>query len=449
MSMKYQLDEQPPFGKGMLYAFQWLVFNFVNIGAMPVVMGTLLGLDQAGIASLGQRTLFLMGLTSLLQVSFGHRLPIIEGPSGIWMGVVITMSSMASLVGKSPALLRTDLSMGIAVAGVVLIGLGLTGWMRSIVKLFTPAVTGTVMILLTLQLSETFIQGMLGITPQHDTVHGGMALTSLITISTVIIINLKGKGFIKSLAVIIGGVVGWGTAALFGLTAVPKALQTGFLSPPNFFAWGWPTFDLSVVVVSILTGLLVLPNAVASIVAMEHAIERRLQDRAYNRAVILTGVSDILAGLGCNLGFYPIAASAGMVSLTAVGSRKPFIISAFLLMMLGFIPKAGEFLSVIPAPVGCSIMISSFAQMFVYGIKDLSTLKLDTRTSFIIGLPILTAVGIITIPSTAFRGIPVVLRYVLSNGLLFGMIVCLLLEHVFLAARFFKERKSTKVELNK
>jgi xanthine/uracil permease len=45
------------------------------------------GLDPAGIGSLAQRTFILCGVTSILQALWGHRLPLMEGPAGLWFGV--------------------------------------------------------------------------------------------------------------------------------------------------------------------------------------------------------------------------------------------------------------------------------------------------------------------------------------------------------------------------
>ena len=50
------------------------------------------------------------------------------------------------------------------ISGVILIGLGVTGFIGSrILFLFTPLVTGTFLLLLCLQLSGVILKGMLGI----------------------------------------------------------------------------------------------------------------------------------------------------------------------------------------------------------------------------------------------------------------------------------------------
>lgn len=77
----YDLEDRPPLKRTMAYSVQWLIFTLANSAVIPLVLGAALGLDRAWTADLAQRLLFFSALASLLQVLFGHRLPIIEGPS--------------------------------------------------------------------------------------------------------------------------------------------------------------------------------------------------------------------------------------------------------------------------------------------------------------------------------------------------------------------------------
>jgi xanthine/uracil permease len=158
----YSLDERPPLNRTVAYSLQWLAFCLANSAVVPIVVGNALGLDQPGIAALAQRTFFFQALASLLQVLLGHRLPIIEGPSGMWWGIFITLAALAPGLGKPLAVLRTDLEMGVMVAGAILVVVGMTGLVGRALKLFTPAVTGSVLVLLGLQLSAPSSGGYLG-----------------------------------------------------------------------------------------------------------------------------------------------------------------------------------------------------------------------------------------------------------------------------------------------
>lgn len=433
----YNLDDRPPLNRTLFYSLQWLSFTLANSAVLPVVVGSALGLDQAGIATLAQRTFFFQAVASLLQVSFGHRLPIIEGPSGMWWGIFITLAAMAPGLGKPLSLLRTDLEFGVMAAGFILVLVGMTGFIGKALKLFTPAVTGSVLVLLGLQLSGTFVKGMFGIGSQGGGIDLKSGVVSIIVVALVIVINLKAKGFLKSIAILIGIAAGWIIAVLCGVPSGEfLALHTIF-ALPKIFAWGPPTFDPGIVLTSVLTGLLVLSNLVASILAMERVLKTELPQKVYNRGVVFTGIADILAGLGSTVGFVPYSAGAGMVSLSRVAARLPFVIFAAALVIMGLLPQVGAFLASIPEPVGYSVLLASFCQMLGFGLKDYARLEFEARDYFVVGLPVLFGTGVMNLPNGAFGGIPTFAQYILGNGFIAGMLLCMLLEHVLLPKKYF------------
>ncbi|MHB8157855.1 MAG: uracil-xanthine permease family protein [Desulfocucumaceae bacterium] len=433
----YDLEERPPLKRTLVYSAQWLVFTLANSAVVPLVVGTALGLDQEGIAGLAQRILFFSALASLLQVLFGHRLPIIEGPSGMWWGVFITLSALAPGMGKPLPVLRTDLEAGLLLAGAIMILVGASGLMGLTLKLFTPAVTGSVLVLLGLQLSGTFVAGMLGVNSAGSGIDAKAVFVSVIVVLVVFWVTLKGPGFLRSVAILAGILVGWAISIPLGLANQGAPYQSGLVRLPEIFAWGAPTFDLGVLFTSAVTGLLVLSNLVASILAMEKTIGRELPGSVYNRGVIFTGLADIMAGAGSAVGFVPYSAGAGMVSLTGVASRLPFIVFTLAMLILGLVPPVGVFLSSIPAPVGYSVLLASFAQMMGFGIKDYLRLKLDTRDFFVVGFSVLFGTGVMFLPPEVFRNVPAVARYILGNGFITGMILVILLEHVILPSSRF------------
>lgn len=436
MPILYNVNDHVPAARSFLYSLQWLAFNLVNVSVVPLVVGAALGLDQAGIASLAQRVMFFASLASILQVMFGHRLPIIEGPAGMWWGIFVTLGIMAPAIGKDLAVLRSDLEGGMLVAGLVLVILGYTGLMSRALKLFTPAVTGTVLVLLALQLSGSFVRGMLGITSPDGAIDFRALIVSLLVITTVILVNLKTRGFIRSLAILAGTAVGWLAAAVVGISPQVSLTSVSIEIPP-LLAWGLPTFDPAITLISILTGILVLSNSVASVLAMERTLEIKIPKKNHDKGVAFTGIGDIISGLGATIGLVPYSASAGLVSLTGVGAKGPFILFSVIMMLMGLVPAIAGFLSSIPAPVGYAVLLASFCQMLGFGLQDYARLNMAGRTIFVIGVPVLVGTGIFTLPSAAFSTLPDWLRYIFGNGFLAGMLLCILCEHVLLPKKYF------------
>ncbi len=121
---------------------QWFIFLLANSIALPIVVGGLFHLTTEEIFYLMQRTFFVVGISSFLQGWLGHRLPIADGPAGSWVGVFTVLAYATAGQDQLHSTLQI-LELGMIISGVILIGLGVTGFIGRILFLFTPLVTGT------------------------------------------------------------------------------------------------------------------------------------------------------------------------------------------------------------------------------------------------------------------------------------------------------------------
>ena len=78
---------------------QWFIFLLANALALPIILGQAFGLEGSEIAGLMQRTLMLVGLSSLVQISIGHRYPVADGPAGSWAIVFVVMAYIGRAQG--------------------------------------------------------------------------------------------------------------------------------------------------------------------------------------------------------------------------------------------------------------------------------------------------------------------------------------------------------------
>lgn len=97
---------------------QWAVFILATSIVAPLSVGYAFGMSQPEIAGLLQRGFFVFGLTSLLQGMFGHKLPLLEGPAGLWWGVFLMYAGFVSSAGHADVVLRS-LELGLLVSGVL------------------------------------------------------------------------------------------------------------------------------------------------------------------------------------------------------------------------------------------------------------------------------------------------------------------------------------------
>jgi xanthine/uracil permease len=420
----------------LLYGLQWLSFSLAQSAVVPVILGASLGLNLSETAHLALRIFFFTGLGSLLQVLFGHKMPIIEGPASLSWATFISLAAMATSMGRPIELLRSDLQTGLMVTGIFITIIGLTGLIGKAIKLFTPAITGTVMVLLTIQLSGTFVKGMLGVANGKSLSISAPAIAALV-VTTIIFITLKGKGIWRTIGVFSGLIVGWFVYWAMGFSEPISLTGIEIFALPEIFAWGTPTFDTGVISTSVCVGLILTTNVVASISAVSKLTGKEQCDRDYDRGILMNGVANILSGAGAGVGNVSFAASSGLIGLSGVASRIPFIIYSLLMMLIGVIPMVGYLIAAIPSEVGYAVFLVAFCQLFSVGLKDYSSLALDRRDSFVVGISIILGTGLMSLPQEIWAEAPGLLRYILGNGMVTGMLVCILLEHVFLPKKRF------------
>ena len=429
-NLRYGLDDSLPLGELVLHALQHLAYFLANAAILPVVVGSYLGLTQPELASLLQRTFIFCGIVSILQAVWGHRFAVMEGPAGLWYGVLIMLATSADAMDKSLAVLRTDIEMGFIVAGIVCIVLGATGMVSRVLALFSPIVNGVFFSLMALQLSPNIVSGMFGLTSNGGVVSWKSFTVFSFTTVLILTINIKSKGFLQSLSILIGAGCGWGLA--FALGIAPKLnSHVGALSvAPDLFAWGTPTFDLGIVITFVFAAIILFSNLIATIKGMSVVTGERVRGRTYDRAALMTGVSDILAGIGAIIGFIPYGSAVGMTLMTGVASRKPFVLGSLLLIGLGLVPPICAFFVAIPATVGNSVMFVVFCLILSLGIKEFNKVNMGTREMYIIGMSLLIGVGMMQMPHDAFSMIPSVVRNLLANGLVIGVVLAMVLENL-------------------
>ncbi|WP_249652104.1 purine/pyrimidine permease, partial [Lysinibacillus sp. D4A1_S13] len=137
---------------------------------VPITTTTSYGLDGPEAIAFVQRTLFVPGFAGLLQAIFGHKLPIQEGPAGLWWGIFSLYASLGVvLFGSSNETLKV-LQYAFLVSGIICIILSVFGLIDKLVRYFTPTVIGTYLFLLVAQLSGAFLKGMFGLDGQHTEV---------------------------------------------------------------------------------------------------------------------------------------------------------------------------------------------------------------------------------------------------------------------------------------
>ncbi|GGH86121.1 purine/pyrimidine permease [Pullulanibacillus pueri] len=412
-------------GRLTLSSFQWMVFILAGVIVAPVSVAFAYGFSADQTAELLQRTFFVMGLTSLLQGLFGHKLPLMEGPAGLWWGVFLAYAGGATVAGDQTAIL-SSLVLGLFVSGLLFIILAALNLIDHVKKLFTPTIIGTYLILLILQLSGPFVEGILG--AEGGTINGKVAICALITLVIAIVFSQLRIAFFKNYSVLLSLVIGWVLFAVMGIAGHSTAGQPVF-SVPHWFAWGKPTFNLGVVITAILTGLLLLTNLIASADAVKQVVQPE-KDESLRRTSFIMGLNQILSGLFPTIGGVPISGSAGFILTTRIKDRLPFLIGSLIILILSFFPVIMGFFAALPAPVGYATLFISMAGIIGLGLQSLKGELHNEKKVTVVCLSIMAGTGILLLPQSALQGLPSVLSSLLHNGLVVGVVIAVILDQL-------------------
>ena len=146
MNLKYGLEDHPKFAENIIYGMQWLA---VTIPAV-IIMGKILG-SQGGTAALEvlymQKLFAVMAVSLLLQIYWGHRLPLVIGPA-----TVLLIGILASQ-GSSSAAIYTS----ILICGILLSLLAISGLFAYLRKLFTPRVVAVILLMVAFAIMPTIL----------------------------------------------------------------------------------------------------------------------------------------------------------------------------------------------------------------------------------------------------------------------------------------------------
>lgn len=408
---------------------QWLVFLLANSMALPIIIGGIFHLSIGDVSTLMQRTFLVVGVSSFIQAWLGHRLPIADGPAGSWVSIFVILGQIAMHQGQSAKDALQLLEGGLIIAGLMLFFLGTTGLVHRFLKLFTPLVTGTFLLILALQLSGVLLKGMLGLqgTETHpDYATGTIAFFVFVTIT---FLSIKGKGWMKNYAVLLGISCGWLLYIVLG-KSIQMPSHTSLVKLPEIFAWGMPRFDIGMTLTATLFTFLLVANTIAAISAVKQLspLSNGNEKQTLNRGVWFGGISHFISSLFSTIGIVPLPASAGFIQLTGQKKIKPFLIASLILAAISFIPSIVGCISLLPGPIANAALLATFVQMIGISFQSILQEELNQRRLTILGISLLISLGIMFLPESAFSGIPSTLQYVLSNGLLVGTMIVILLE---------------------
>ena len=141
----YGINDKPKLATQILLGFQNIFAAFGGIIAVPLVISSALGLDGATSTAVLSATILASGIATIIQSKgigrIGARVPCIMGTDFTFVSPAITVGSVAGLPGI----------IGATILGSI-VEVVLSFFIKPLMKLFPPLVTGTVVCLIGLTL---------------------------------------------------------------------------------------------------------------------------------------------------------------------------------------------------------------------------------------------------------------------------------------------------------
>jgi len=422
--LRYALDEFPPKTASLLYAVQWLLIVLPLVAITSSLMAGFLGMDALASTELFQRLLLLTGAATTIQCLFGHRYPLLDGPSAALLLSVAVLGDQGLEV----------IAGGMMAGGAALVLLGGFRLMDRLQPLFTDRVVGVVLLLISTTLLPFLFPMIAGVTASKPYGDPIILVTAHVIMLAIILIAHWGKGFLGNLSIFIGITVGYAVMAALGRVDPPQLEHLSWFAPPEHFLVQGIKFTLPAAISFVLAYLAVLINGLGSYYSVAEVVGKDDLQGRIDRGITLTGAAGVAAaGMG-GIGTVSYSLSPGVILVTRIGSRYPVMLCGILLIFLAFFQKLAAVAASVPgAIVGAALMVTLAAQVgvgisvVVRGGKELSV-----RDYLVVGLPLLIGTTA-SMASPEFLALfPPVTRALIGNGLIVGIVVVLMLEHVIL-----------------
>lgn len=419
-------------GKAAVLGLQHLLAMYAGAVAVPLLIGQGLGFNSEQMTYLISIDIFMCGVATLLQLTvnkfFGIGLPVV-------LGCAIQAVSPLILIGSTKSI--GAMYGAIIVAGVFIVLI--SGIFSKIEKFFPPVVTGTVITVIGLTLIPVAIE-KIGGGSQAAAGFGDLSNIGLafLTITLILGVQAFGKGFFRSISVLVGLVGGTLVALITGMVNFSAVKEATWVHLPQPFYFGLPEFDLMSILLIIIVSIVSMVESTGVYFALGDITGQKVGKKELEKGYRAEGLAVILGGIFNTFPYTGFSQNVGLVQLSGIRSRRPIYFSAFFLIALGLLPKVGAVAQIIPEPVLGGGMLVMFGMVAVQGMKMLLKADLSNEKNLlIIAVSVGFGLGFNIVP-TVFSQFPDALQMFTGNGIVMSSFTAIILNIIFNHGKLIK-----------
>jgi uric acid transporter len=471
----HPVDEKLPAGRLAALGFQHVLVMYAGAVAVPLIVGRALKLSPEQVAMLISADLFCCGLVTLIQSLgvtrwFGIRLPVMMG---------VTFAAVGPMVAFANAMPGVDGARAIfgAIIGAGAISMVLAPLVSKLLRVFPPAVTGTIIAMIGISLMRVGVGWALGGPPPmaqnvdvpklvamvdsakaaaaalpagaasapvlklagpipmvNNASYGALdnLAVAAVVLLFILLIAKYAKGFVSNIAVLLGIVAGCAIAVLMGKMGFEKVAKAQWFDVVTPFAFGMPTFDLVMILTMTLVMIVVMIESTGMFLALSDMTGKKLDQSALAAGLRTDGLGTLIGGIFNTFPYTSFSQNVGLVGVTGVRSRFVCVAAGVIMIALGMFPKMGALVESVPLFVLGGAGLVMFGMVAATGIRILSTVdyKNNRNNLYIVAL----SVGIGLMPLVAPRWMqqmPHSLHPLLDSGILLTSLAAVALNIFF------------------
>jgi uracil-xanthine permease len=294
----------------------------------------------------------------------GNRLPSYLGSSFAFISPILAATASSGQSAAIGGILASGLLLSLV--GVVVHFAG----PRWIQVAMPPVVTGVIVALIGLNLAPVAWgscddQGCSGFQASP--------VTAVITLASIILIQVLFRGLVGRLAILLGVVIGYAVAALRGEVDFSDVGKADWVGLPHFVA---PSFDPGVLGLFLPVVLVLIAENVGHVKSVA-AMTGRNYDPLTGRALLADGLATTLAGLGGGSGTTTYAENIGVMAASRVYSTAAYWVAAFGALVLSLSPKFGALIASVPEGVLGGVTTMLYGMIGILGARIWVQAKVD------------------------------------------------------------------------
>ena len=321
-----------------------------------------------------QTTLLFAGIGTLLfHLCTKFKVPAFLGSSFAFLGGFEAVSQLnvgkfADMTGeeKLPYALG-----GIVVAGLLYLVLALLFKLvgaKKVMRFFPPIVTGPIIILIGLNLSGTAIN--------NASTNWWLALVAIVVI---IVANIWGKGMIKIIPILLGVVVSYIVALIFGqvdFTAMHEAKLVGL---QHFVI---AKFDITSILVMAPIAIAAMMEHIGDVSAISSTTGKNfIEDPGLHRTLLGDGLATAVAGMFGGPANTTYGENTGVLALSKVYDPRVIRLAALYAIILSFSPKFDALVNSIPAAIVGGVSFVLYGMISAVGVRNVVENRVDLTKS--------------------------------------------------------------------